>query len=242
MIQSINSVLNIRIQQLILQKDRALEKASKFSNLRELLLQIKTEASNIFRNSKTSISYVTKDILTNTETIVKFFDDKIRLNNPNTYETGDEIKLSYSDIPFFAQKLNNRDIALYQTKDQAFSGGTAGLVMFSGGETGSISKVDKETTATITDIYTETEKFNELYKKLKDTIGSSPLSTKDFTGFNVKVSQIITKIDRNELNGLNKQIEKLNNRIVSLQNLSSILASSQIRTNNQISFIRSVFK
>lgn len=232
-------ILQARIQELNNQKNKSLARLNQFKSLSDTLAKLKQETQDIEKNSSLSSSFIHNVILSDSQAVVKFFTNKIRLTAQNNYKTGDESQLSYNGTNYFVRKLSDKDIALYQTKDQAVSGGSAGLISFSGNENSSIVKITRQDIVSVTHNYTETDAFKNLLKIARNSVGglTSPLITKDFIGFESKLTTAASNIQNNELQPLGVQIKNLETRISSLQNLINLLSKTQTNTKRQIGFL-----
>ena len=232
-------VLQAKIQELNNQKNKSSARLNQFKNLNDILTQLNQESQDIEKKSTISSNVFHNIILSDSQIIVKFFTNKIRLTAQNNYQTGDESQLSYNGANYFVRKLSDKDIALYQTKDQAVSGGSAGLITFTGDENGSITKITRQDIISVTHNYTETDAFKSLLKSARNSMGglTSPLITKDFIGFESKLTTASSNIQNKELQPLDNQINKLTARINSLQNLINLLSKTQSNTGKQISFL-----
>lgn len=236
----IASILNYRIQELTKKRDVSVKSLKDFRTYKELLAEIQKEAREINKNHTTTVNIIKTVKFTDADTVNKVFSSKIRISDDNNYQTGDEIKLSYStdqEKTYFARKLNDKEIALYETKEQAESDSSTGKLSFSGDEDNTvINKVIRETNVVTTQNYKETEKFKELYSKLKEKIGASPLSTKDFDSFDSKISRLISDTERGKITNLDNQVKKLEKSIAALQNLIPQLGSFQNQITKNIGF------
>lgn len=232
-------ILQAKIQELNNQKNKSSARLNQFKSLNDILKQLKQESQNIDKNSSLSSSFIHKVSLSDNQIVVKFFTNKIRLTAPNNYQTGDEVQLSYNGNTYFSKKLNDKDIALYQTKNQAISGGSTGLVSFSGDENSSIVKIIRQDIVSVSRNYTETDAFKSLLKSAQNSVNdlASPLITKDFIGFEGKLTTASSNIQNNKLHPLDIQINKLTTRIDSLQNLINMLNKTQNNTSKQMDFL-----
>ncbi len=236
---NIASILNYRITALTQKRALSAKSLQDFRTYKELLAEIQKEAREINKNHTTSVNILKNIKYTDIDTVNKVFSTKIRISDNNKYETGDEVKLSSAPTTtYYANKLNDKELALYLTKEEAESGGSSGRISFDGSEDNAIiEKVVRETNVVVTQNYKETEKFKDLYDKLKDKIGTSPFSNKDFEGFDSKISRLISDTERGKISNLDVQIKKLDKTITTLQNLISQLGSYQNQITKNIGFL-----
>lgn len=234
------SIISAKLQLLTKNKNTSSLQLSQARSLNNTLIQLNTEAQNIEKNATLYITVFDQVTLSDQQSISKFFSNKIRLSDNSNYQTGSEV--SFNGQNYFVNQLNSKDISLYETKEQAISGGSAGLISFSGNENPSIVKINRQTITLESQNYTETDAFKSLLQQAKNSISLiSPLITKDFLDFQSKLSIESTKLQNGPIQQLDNQVKNLDNKISTLQNLLKILDKTHFANQKQSAFLTKNF-
>lgn len=242
-IKNLSNILNSRIQDLAHKKEFSTNSLNNFINDKNLLTELQKESREINKNAVISFTTFQTTKTVDLNKISKFNANKLTFSTDVSYKTGDEVSLSYIDgstNTYFVKKINDKDIALYDTKEHSLAGGSSGRATFSEDQLGSVGRLEKETHTVETKTFKETDKFKELHTKLKKLVGNSPFTTNDFANFDSKLSNKISDIGGKKIVNVEHQIQKINDDVTVLQNAIKKIAESQVKADKQISFISSL--